>query len=129
MVKNPHGATEVDVDVQVVRFSPNRPQYRFVSVTALGAGILALHEVAEHSPTAAGFLAAGAFDAATWYASKFASGPTPQYEIIVTVSASDADKYLVRTTNVYYVDDRDAHLYYDLPKQPLYTLHVKVGEF
>jgi hypothetical protein len=31
------------------------------------------------------------------------AGPIPQHEVIVTVSASDATRYLGRTTNVYYV--------------------------
>ena len=70
----------------------------------------------------------GAFDAHRWLTSEMASGSTPQLEVIVTVSASDATQYLGRATNVYYVADSDVNLY--VPPQPpsLYSISVTGGQ-
>jgi len=128
VVTDPAAATQVVVDVQTVRFDAKRRQGRFLSITALAGGVLAVREVAEHSDTAAGFLAAGAIDAASWFGSKQAFGATPKHEIIVNLSAIHAGRYLARTTNVYYVADADAGLYKVPAVSPLYTLKARGGE-
>lgn len=129
VAKKPAGATEVDFDIQVVNFSPRRPDGTFNSATVIYAGLWGLSGVWESaSPGAAGVLAVGAFDAHRWLTSEMASGSTPQLEVIVTVSASDATQYLGRATNVYYVADSDVNLY--VPPQPpsLYSISVTGGQ-
>lgn len=42
---------------------------------------------------------------------KYASGDTPQYELIVTAATTDNNRYLGSVSNVYYVADSDAWLY------------------
>lgn len=121
--KAPAGALTVDVDTQSVHFAANRPQYRYAGLpTALATGVWAL--VAADA-TAGGVLTAGvaAADAYSWFHSEFATGETPQTEIIVTISVSDATQYLARSTNVYYVADADSSMYE--PPQPPRVVQTK----
>ena len=122
VLKNPAGALSVDVDTQAVRFSPNRPQYNHGGVaTAVTAGVWALRDV--NLNTAGQVLGAAvavgaAADAYSWFRAEFATGETPQTEIIITTSASDASQYLARSTSVYYVADTDRQMYvYEPPFQ------------
>jgi hypothetical protein len=128
IVTDPAAVTQIAVDVQTVRFDAKRRQGRFISITALAGRVLAVREVAEHSDTAAGLLAAGVMDTAYWFGSKQAFGVTPKHEIIVNLSAIHAGRYLARTTNVYYVADADAGLYRPAGGSLLYTLPVRGGE-
>jgi hypothetical protein len=96
----------VDVDTQAVLFSANRPQYNYAGrPTTLTTDVWALHQ-AEATATA---------DAYSWFHYEFVTGETPQTEIIVTTSISDASHYLVRSTSVYYVADSDQMLYQATP--------------
>ena len=128
VAKSPSGATAVDFDIQIVNFSPDRSDGRFYSATVIYAGLWGLSGVWEGaSPGVAGLLALGAVDAQRWLTSEMASGPTPQLEVIVTVSASDATQYLGRATNVYYVADSDATLYVRPQPPTLYSISVTGG--
>lgn len=118
VLKSPAGALSVDVDTQVVRFSPNRPQYNHTGLaTALTTGVWALHQA--HATTGAVLVAGVASaDAYSWFRSEFATGETPQTEIIVTASVSDANQFLARSTSIYYVADADSRMYvYEPPVQ------------
>lgn len=111
VLKSPAGALTVEVDTQIVSFSPDRPQYRHAgTATALATGVWALH-VGEATAGAALFATIAAADAYTWFRSEFATGETPKTEIIVTTSVSDNNQYLSRNTSVYYVADSDKALY------------------
>ncbi|MCM2288313.1 MAG: hypothetical protein NDI67_04725 [Sulfuritalea sp.] len=122
VMKSPDGALSVDVDTQAVRFSPNRPQYNHTGLaTAVTAGVWALRDVSLDTAgqvLGAGVAVAAAADAYSWFRSEFASGQTPQTEIIVTTSVSDARQYLARRTSIYYVADSDSRMYvYEPPFQ------------
>lgn len=126
VVKQPADALSIEVDTQVVRFSANRPQYKHTgAASALATGLWALNEV---EATAAGALTALVFagDAYTWFRSEFASGETPQTEIIVTTSVSDGNRYLARSTSVYYAADTDKALYQ--ASLPASRIQVRGGE-
>jgi len=111
VMKQPAGALNVEVDTQVVGFSPNRPQYHHAgTATALMTGVWALH-VGEATAGAALYATVAAADAYTWFRSEFATGETPKTEIIVTTSVSDGNQYLSRSTSIYYVADSDKALY------------------
>ena len=111
VLKQPDGGLGVDLDTQVVKFSPDRPRYRHVGkATALATGLWALH-VGEATAGAVLFTALATNDAYAWFHSEFATGATPKTEIIVTTSASDGKQYLFRDTSVYYVADSDEALY------------------
>ncbi len=112
VMKQPAGALSVEVDTQVVGFSPNRPQYPHAgTATALATGIWALHDVGKATAGAALYATVAAADAYGWFRSEFATGETPRTEIVVTTSVSDGNQFLSRATSVYYVADSDKALY------------------
>lgn len=122
VLKSPDGALSVDVDTQAVRFSPNRPQYNHAGVaTAVTGGVWALRDVSLNTAgevLGAAVALAAAADAYSWFRAEFATGETPQTEIIVTISVSDASQYLARSTSIYYVADADSRMYvYEPPFQ------------
>lgn len=118
VAKHADGALTVDIDTQVVEFSPNRPQYKFTGErTALAAGAWVITGI-EHSNLWLATVAIAGHDAYSWFHSQFAPGATPKTEIIVTVSVSDAQRYIARSTSVYYVTDSDRSLYGAGDSQP-----------
>lgn len=122
--KDSAGALIVDIDAQAVQFSAQRPRYDYAgTATVLTAGVWALHNATAASAAAAGIVAA---DAYFWFRSEFATGATPQTEIVVTTSVSDSERYLARNTSVYYVADADADLYQ--APVPVRRISVKGGE-
>jgi hypothetical protein len=109
--RSPAGSLRVDLDVQTVTFTADRPQYRYHGdKTILAGGVWLLSEIDAGAlfNVAAG---AGALDTYQWFNSQFAPGDTPKTEIIVTVSVSDQYRYLARSTSAYYVADTDRVLY------------------
>ena len=109
--RTPAGALKVDMDVQAVTFSADRPQYRWHGEhAALASGVWVLSEI-EVAPLA--YVAAGtaAYDSYNWFNDVFAPGATPKTEIIITVSVSDQYRYFARSTSAYYVADTDRVLY------------------
>lgn len=113
VVKSPENTIKVDVDTQVLSFSPNRLQATASGVpTAIVAGLWTLSE-AGVAITAAG-VASGAIvaaDLANYFNSGVASGSTPKTELIINVSVSDASHYLAVSRATYYVSDTDKWLY------------------
>ena len=111
VARTPESDLTLDIDIQRILFSLNRPQYRYAGVaTELGPGVWALRDVAYVNPNN-GDVIPPSEDALHWFRSEFASGQTPQYEILVTVSVGSKNRYLGRATNAYYVADADRHLY------------------
>lgn len=111
VAKAPGADMTLDIDVQPILFSPNRPQYRYAgSAIELGPGVWALRDVAYVNPND-GDVIPPSDDATHWFRSEFASGRTPQFEILVTTSVGNKIRYLARTTNAYYVADGDRRLY------------------
>lgn len=109
--RQPDTELSMEVDVQPVLFSPNRPQYRYAGVPVeLAPGVWALRDATTTDPVNAGQVPP-APDALHWFRSQFAAGQTPRAEILVTVSMGDRHRYLSRTTSAYYVADTDQHLY------------------
>ncbi|MEQ1600933.1 MAG: hypothetical protein ABL885_04075 [Methylophilaceae bacterium] len=116
VVKNPSGTLKVDIDTQVVAFSPNRSQGKYGGEpTPLTVGVWVL-----------GDLTIGA-SPKTVFKSEWAAGARPKTEIIINTSVSDEQQYIARSTNVYYVADSDSSLYAQLPQVQLNTLNVKGG--
>ena len=126
VMKAPAGALSVNVDTQAVHFSANRPQYTHVgAATALTGGVWALHQV----EATAGFLllvGVASADAHSWFRSEFASGATPQTEIIVTTSVTDDNQYVTRSTSIYYVADSDSRMYEYVPPFQAQTKVMRV---
>jgi hypothetical protein len=120
----------LDIDTKLVRFSAHRYQNRrFGSVTALAAGLWGLHGLDLYPQTA--FIigsvgGAALIDWNRWYQQEFASGPTPQYELVVTASLTDATRYVGRRTDIYFIAVTDAALYRSALS--LTSLAVKGGD-
>lgn len=113
----PEGALKVELSTQVVEFSEARKQNKWIGrPTALVTGAWAVRTLSTEvtaKTTAAATVTAGAIglDVYDWFKAQSASGPTPQTEVIVNVSVSDDNRYLARSTHVYYVADSDRALY------------------
>lgn len=123
--KSPVGALVVDIDTQAVRFSANRPQYRYAgAATTLTAGVWALHGATPAGIATAAIVGA---DAYMWFSSEFATGATPRMEIVITASVSDSRQYLARNSSVYYVADADGDLYQYQGPAPVRTLNIIGG--
>ena len=113
----------VDMKTQVIKFSKDRATFRnsFGVPTLLTAGAWAMSGVgaANSTVTTIGVgtgVGAVGIDAYNWFGSKYASGEIPQNEIIVTVTASDAHKYIGSVSNIYYIADSDKSLYSSIPQ-------------
>lgn len=104
VARAPAGALKIELDVQALSFAAGRPQYRynFGQKLPLADGVWMAKELTapavENEP----------FDPVD---SAYAHGATPRTEIIVTISVSDAYRYIARSTSAYYVADADAALY------------------
>jgi hypothetical protein len=117
--RTPAGSLKIDMDVQAVSFTANRPQYRYHGERAiLGTGVWLLSEI--EAPALLNLaVGAGAWDSYDWFNAQFAPGDTPKTEIIVTVSVSDQYRYLARNTSAYYVADSDRMLYGIVDPEPV----------
>jgi hypothetical protein len=107
------GTLSVDVSATPLRFSKNRkPHNSPGALTLLAGGLWVLHDIYNDVSPGAGMMAAAvAVDATHWLRSEFASGATPQTELIVTASVSNAERYYMQTSSVYYTSDPDVGLY------------------
>lgn len=111
VVTAPNGAVKVDYETQIVRHVSDRNDYQFGPLTALVAGLYVVHDVAQYANVGGKMLVglglAAAGDAA---AARNTGGPT-HTEIIVTMSLTADSRFLMRKTDVYYVEDSDGALY------------------
>lgn len=113
--KQKNDAIEVQYEAQVVRHNSERRAYKPGTITTLAAGLLVAHNVSHWSPDsqAAAFLGAAAgADAAV---SMDAGSPT-KTELVVTTSAVEGGRYLVRKTDIYYVEAEDTSLFMETMK-------------
>lgn len=112
VVKAPENTIKVDVDTQVLEFSPNRLQEQKVGIpTAIATGLWAASEIGPI--TGAGVVTgiiAGS-EALTYMNADRASGATPKSEVVVNASVSDATHYITVSRATYYVSDTDKWLY------------------
>ena len=122
-------ALTVDVRYSIYRFNPQRAQntYYYGEATALGAGLWALGAVASADISASASLTAGlkvlaaaaGIDGFAWLHQealgngRYASGPVPRSEILLTTSITDRSRIISRRTNIYYATDEDRALYWD----------------
>lgn len=112
-VPTPNAAV-VEIDVQAVSFSANRPQYRYAGEPVeIGPGVWALRDTSSLIDSQGATALRTENLATNWYRTEFAGGATPRNEVVITVSAlSSARSYLARNTKVYYTSDADAAHYF-----------------
>lgn len=103
------GALEVRYETQVVRHNSDRYAHRPGTLTALVAGILVGRNVHTWDATEKGLgalaLAAGLDFVIGHHAS------VTKTELLVTTSLLDAGRYVMRKSDVYYIEDEDGSLY------------------
>ena len=98
-------AIQVDYKVQVIYHATNRQTFAPGSLVALTAAI----DVFRHAPSELQLLAL-----ATGLEIMNAAGPrTGHYEVIITTSMVADEKYLFRTSDIYYINDPDFWHYQD----------------
>lgn len=108
----PENALIVDYNTMLVQHASDRSTVS-IPLVALAAGIMAGYNVAEHGnsfwQSAAGLGAIAGFDYMT---GRLRSGGAPsKTELIVTTSISTEFQFLMRKTDVYYIDDADLSLF------------------
>lgn len=113
-------AYTVNLSTMVATHRSNADTQFFGATTALSTGIMVVREVALES-WAAGIAAAGLFvDGARQFVKP---SPNARMELAVTTSALVNDEYVLRKTDVYYVDAADAQLYGSAGK----TIRIEEG--
>ncbi len=105
----PEGALEVSYQTQVVRHNSPRPHFVPGRYTMITSGLYAAYGLS-NAPVGdkmAGGLALAA--GADYVASESSGGPT-HTELILTTTIASGGRYLVRKTDVYYVEEEDTTL-------------------
>lgn len=126
---DPRDALNVDVRYSIYTFSPDRARntYYYGEATALAAGLWALGAVASAdiassaavSTGVKALVAAVGLDGFAWVHQealgngRYASGPVPRSEILLTASITDRSRIVSRRTNIYYATDEDRALYWN----------------
>lgn len=105
-----NGAIEVQYEAQIVRHNSQRKAYRPGAITMLTAGMMVAYNVPSWAKPdqAAALLGGGAL--ADLAVSADAGSPT-KTELVVTTSVLEGGRYLVRTTDIYYLEPEDAQLF------------------
>jgi len=108
---------------QVVVHKSERPQFIPGQFTMLAGGLMAVYGLrTEHLDTKL-LATLGLAGAADFANSINAGGPT-HTEVILTTSVKRADQYLVRKTDVYYLEDVDAPLFLKQAAAPVVNFPV-----
>lgn len=109
------GAVVVQYETQLVKHNSERPNYTPGMLTALTAGVLVARDVALHAAQESlylgGMAVVGLADVGFGH---LAGGPT-KTEVIVTTSITDNGRYLMRKSDIYYLEDVDASLFAEAP--------------
>ncbi|MFC3626700.1 hypothetical protein ACFOKJ_11260 [Vogesella amnigena] len=125
----PAGTLQVKLDAQLVRHNSQAGNSVQLKATSLAAGIAVIRDLTfQHTATAytlIGLGAAAGLDAANLALNGSASGGPTRTEVLVTTTVEAAQRYLVSTSDVYYIESEDASLY--KAQDPLHTWKV-VGQ-
>jgi hypothetical protein len=107
--QEPGQALEVSYQTQVVRHNSFRPHFVPGRFTMIAAGLAAAYDLGYHpvGDKVAGGLALAI--GADYIASESSGGPTAT-ELILTTTIASGGRYLVRKTDVYYVEEADTTL-------------------
>lgn len=112
---NPEGAVTVQYETQLVQHNSDRPNYAPGTLTALTAGVLVARDIAlyasSESQIVGGLALVGLADLGIGHLS---GGPT-KTELIVTTSITAEDRFVMRKSDIYYLEDVDASLFVEPP--------------
>jgi hypothetical protein len=136
------GALVADVRYNIYRFNPDRAKdtYYYGDATMLAAGLWVFGDAVVHREGLSSLSTRDAFSASAKLVTgtallaetlaylsnedipggpkkgRFASGPVPQSEILLTVSVADHGRFVSRYSSIYYTADEDEALYWDRQK-------------
>lgn len=109
------GAVTVQYETQVVKHNSDRPNYSPGMLTTLTAGILVARDIALYasaeSQVMGGMALVGLADLGFGH---LAGGPT-KTEVIVTTSITADERFVMRKSDIYYLEDVDASLFVEPP--------------
>lgn len=105
------GAIGLEYETQLVRHNSSRYAHVPGTFTTLGAGIWVIRDmIIGSTPAMPAGLAVGAL--ADYGAGHFAGGATPT-ELLITSSMAVDKKYVMRKSDIYYIEDADVSLFVD----------------
>ena len=115
----PEGALQVTYEAQVVRHLAGQGDYQPGTVAALAGGILVAREIAigSASSTAKAVGVTAVIAGADLLAAHAKLHSATNTEVIITTSLIDNNKYLMRKTDVYYVEDAEGVMF-EAPFRP-----------
>lgn len=123
----PEGALKVSYETQVVRHNDDRNDLpRPGQITALAGGIYVAREISlGHTSTSSKVGGIAALTAIADLGGAYAKLHSPtNTEVIVTTSITDGGKYLMRKTDVYYVEDAEGAMFQPGFAAPIKTMAV-----
>ena len=122
-------SVEVQYETQVVTHNSERRAYKPGTITALTAGLMVAYNVHSWSPSNQGVALMGAAGAADVFASTDAGNPT-KTELVVTTSATEGGRYILRKTDIYYLEPGDVSLFMKIEKRetPVREFNVVGGK-
>lgn len=112
--RQPHGALRFEYQTRVVRHGSERSVYYPGTLTALTGGLLVARNIVEHGIGKPGIAALGI--AADIAASHLDGTQPSKLELIVTASIVDEGRYLMHRSDIYYLDEADAGLFAEPPR-------------
>ena len=115
----PEGAIQVSYEAQVVRHLAGQGNYQPGTVAALAGGVVVARGIANsNSSSSAKTVEAAALIAGVdLLAAKVGLLSATNTEVIITTSLIDNNKYLMRKTDVYFVEDIEGSMF-ELPFRP-----------
>lgn len=120
--QRPQGAVRLEYQSQLVRHGSERHVYYPGSITALTGGLLVARDIARHGISPLGFAALGI---GTDIAASLIDGTQPtKLELIVTSSVVVDGRYVMRKSDVYYLDEADANLFTSPRQTPVREYRV-----
>ncbi len=123
------GAVTVQYETQLVQHNSERPNYSPGMLTTLTAGVLVARDIALYAPTEAqmlgGLALVGLADLGFGH---LAGGPT-KTELIVTTSITADGRFVMRKSDIYYLEEADASLFVEPQrKAPVVKAWKVVGQ-
>ncbi len=127
-VKPDQSTLKISYQTQIIRHESVRPHFVPGSITALTSGLFVAHGLGVHASTGQAMAGALGFAAlADLGLSQYSGGPTA-HELVLTTMVEGQDRFLVRNSDVYYIENADVSLFAPrgVSVQPIATQNLKV---
>jgi hypothetical protein len=122
VTSDPKEGTAVSYETQLLRHESSRYTHIPGTLTSLAAGVWVVRGIVD-SASAALPATLGLTGLADYAAGLYAGGAT-HTELIVTTSIVDASRYVLRKTDIYYLEDEDTDLFSEAADRPVKQMGV-----